>query len=253
MRSAALPEMDFSTVGGPELLALVKSGSPAEKRDAHIERRIRDREFNDPPYPDPALFLSEPNLMFPTRYVGLLKYERSEKLLRKLESLRKLPYFSARSHYCAIHIELNQRAAKASLPQLIAPNYRPIRRVRPKGRRSGITVEDALLSNDSQVIDFHWCWATAKGRLTPSGRPFSDWLFAHEFPFDSVSEFISRPLRPATKLKDLGIPHSLQWDLAILKAPDVRKRYRYLQDRRTACLTWLRRKAKDNRYIAGHE
>jgi hypothetical protein len=126
-------------------------------------------------------------------------------------------YDSVRAEICAIHIEMNLR-------QQYAPRFRPQAKLR-KTPESG---NDENLGRDRQVIDLHW-------RANSSDKPMStvigyERIFdAEQFDFELASAFAQLDWRPHTKVIQLHLTEDMQWENAIIQAPNIRDKWRTIE------------------------
>jgi len=184
------------------------------------------------------------------------------KLMENLERLCKIVkghesefYLKARDLYCALNIELNQRYINKE-EVAVAPAFRE------KLKRS-ISPDDveAILSNDTQVIDFHLVWLKGATMHYRDGAEHLDNVYARKavadgkFDFDEAYRFMASGGKIPEKLTYLDIfdEPELQWELVALKLSDVEDKRKEVHRKKVSARDKLYRAALRNQYVKGRE
>ena len=93
-------------------------------------------------------------------------------------------------------------------------------------RRTQLSDEGKLLSNDRQVIDLHWLWRNQRVKADIHRQR----LLAAQFPFDWAADFVSRQGSGALKAKVLALAETDQLLLAVIQTRAVAERRRAIQN-----------------------
>lgn len=183
------------------------------------------------------------------------------KLMENLERLCKIVkghesefYLKARDLYCALNIELNKRYLNRE-QGATAPAFR--KRLNRSPRPSAIEI---MLSNDTQVIDFHYFWLKGGSVLYQDGAEHIDNVFARKavsgkvFDFDAAYRFAATAgvIRKKLTYLDIYDEPMLQWELVSLVSDDIRDSRKEVERKKKSVKTKLSRLAP-NQYITGNE
>lgn len=161
------------------------------------------------PAPDSRRYIHQTN--------GALVDEINLLIQRSGLATSTLNYDAVRGDLCAIHIEMNHR-------QQYAPRFRP----QPSLQAEADTVADENLARDRQVIDLHW-------RANSNNKPMIpvdgyDGIFdCEQFNFKLAGAFAQLNWRQQTKVIHLHLTEEMQWEHAIIQAPNIRDKWRTIQ------------------------
>jgi hypothetical protein len=166
----------------------------------------------------------------------------------RLNDLLTAPYTEIRDEYCAINIELNLRSKVEAVK---SPRFRIRRKPRPRRKGESYPAADALLSNDTQVIDLHWLHQI--GRRSAHDTLAAQALRSGVFDFAAASEFACRRGAVENKVGWIGLGLHEQWQLASLASTAVRSHAKELELKRKRLVDVLSEKAHFDHSVRGNE